>query len=155
MKEWRVCNEKKCWPEIISIGYLSTEGDGSKWNAEETSPPFPAPFHAPFHVPFFVPFHALFPLRSPLRCTSRSTLCSPLRSPLRCTLLAPLRFTLRFPLRFPLRSTLHYPLGIPVYSLHCRQKKTKFYLLITLDNYWKCSTLLISYRCPGLSQIVR
>ena len=83
-------------------------------------PPFPTQFHASFPAPF------------------QSTICSPPRSPLR----SPFRSTLRSPLRSTLRSLF--------YSVHCRLKKTKFYRLITLENYWTCRTTLTSYRCARL-----
>ena len=84
-------------------------------------PPFPTQFHASFPAPF------------------QSTICSPPRSPL----LSPFRSTLRSPLRSTLRSLF--------YSVHCRLKKTKFYRLITLENYWTCRTTLTSYRCARLT----
>ena len=97
--------------------------------------PFPCPFHAPFPASFPAPFPAPFHSRSPLCPLLRYTLCSPLRCPLRSQLRTPLRLRLCFSLRSLL------------YSVHCRQKRTKFYLssLLTDDNI-TCSTPLISYR---------
>ena len=90
------------------------------------SPPPPLP-------PFLTQFHASFP------APFQSTICSPPRSPLR----SPFRSTLRSPLRSPLRSLF--------YSVHCRLKKTKFYRLITVENYLTCRTTLTSYRCARLT----
>ena len=56
---------------------------------------------------------------------------------------APFQSTICSPPRFPLRSLF--------YSVHCRLKKTKFYRLITLENYWTCRTPLTSYRCARLT----
>ena len=103
---------------------MEVNGMWSIVNIEKTLsplPPFPTQFHASFPAPF------------------QSTICSPPRFPLR----SPFRSTLRFPLRSSLRSLF--------YSVHCRLKKTKFYRLITLENYWTCRTPLTSYRCARLT----
>ena len=102
---------------------MEVNGMWSIVNIEKTlSPPPPLP-------PFPTLFHASFP------ASSQPTICSPLRSPLRSTFRSPLRSSL---------SSLFY-------SVHCRLKRTKFHLLITLENYWTCRTPLISYRCTRLT----
>ena len=102
---------------------MEVNGMWSIVNIEKTlSPPPPLP-------PFPTQFHASFP------APFQSTICSPPRSPLPS----------------PFRSTLRSPLRSLFYSVHCRLKKTKFYRLITLENYWTCRTTLTSYRCARLS----
>ena len=102
---------------------MEVNGMWSIVNIEKTlSPPPPLP-------PFLTQFHASFP------APFQSTICSPPRSPLRS----------------PFRSTLRSSLRSLFYSVHCRLKKTKFYRLITLENYWTCRTPLTSYRCARLT----
>ena len=156
MKEVRVCNEKNCdiWdyqPMVLIQGEMEVNGMWSTVNIEKTLspppplPPFHAPFPAPFSAPFPVPFPATFPAPFP----------TPFYSPF------PVPFPAAFPAPFlaPFYATFPAPLLAPfpvLSSVHCRQKKTnKFYLLITLDNYWISSTPFISYRRPRLSQVVR
>ena len=92
-------------------------------NIEKTlsPPPLLPPFPTQFHASFPAPF--------------QSMICSPPRSPLRS----------------PFRSTLRSTLRSLFYSVHCGLKKTKFYRLITLENYWTCRTTLTSYRCARLT----
>ena len=150
MKELRFCKEKILTLEIISIRYSEVEGDGSKWDVDHSErwknfepPPRLSRLRSPHRFP--LPFN----LRSVLLSAPRSFFRSvpPSVPGSEC----PLHPTLRSSLPSPLRSSL----SSFFYSVHCRQKNTKFYHLITLDNYWTSSTPLISYRCARLSQVVR
>ena len=85
---------------------MEVNGMWSIVNIEKTlSPPPPLP---PFHAPFPAAFPASFP------------------APFHASFPAPFYATFPAPLLAP------FPV---LSSVHCRPKKTKFYLLITLDNY--------------------
>ena len=159
VKEVRVCNEKNCdiWdyqPRVLIQGEMEVNGMWSIVNIEKTLspspplPPFHAPFPATFPAPFPTPFQASFPapFYAPFPTTFPAAFPAPFPAPFHAPFSAPFYATFPAPLPAPL----------PVLSsVHCRQKKTKLYHLITLDNYWISSTPLISYRCPRLSQVVR
>ena len=153
MKELRFCHEKNSdnrdyQHKVLIQREMEVNGMWIIVNVEKTlSPPLPSTRLSRLRSPHRFPLP--FNLRSVLLSAPRSFFRSvpPSVPGSEC----PLRPTLRSSLPSPLRSSL----SSFFYSVHCRQKNTKFYHLITLDNYWTSSTPLISYRCARLSQVVR
>ena len=144
MKELRFCNEKNSdirdyQHKVLIQREMEVNGMWIIVNVEKTLSPPPPP--------------RLSRLRSPLPFNLRSVLLAAPRSFFRSV--PPSVPGSECPLRPTLRSSLRSSLSSFFYSVHCGQKKTKFYLMITLDNYWTSSTPLISYRCARLSQVVR